>query len=366
MSDTARREHRLGPTTQAPRRDLARVVPGQPPGTLLPREGPSATVDRVQVIAYTRDRVTETEGKTLAEALAGAGTGIHWINIDGLDTELLREAGARFGLHPLALEDVLTAPQRPKVERYTDHYFLVLRMIRHVHEAHLEDEQVSVFFGRDWVVTIQERPGGDVFDPTRQAIRQARGRVREAGADYLAYLLVDAVVDAFFPTMEAISDRVETLETEALHPSPRTLPRLQRTRRTVLKLRRALWPSREAIAVFQREESPLIAAETRVFLRDSHDHAVQALELVEALRETMADTMEIYLSAQNQRLNEVMKVLTVIATLFIPLTFIASIYGMNFEVMPELRWRWGYPFALGLMAASAAGMLYFFRRKGWW
>ena len=156
-------------------------------------------------------------------------------------------------------------------------------------------------------------------------------------------MLLDAVVDALFPVMETISDRVETIEAEALHPRPRTLQRLQRTRRIVLSLRRAIWPSREAIAIFQREDNHLVSAETRVFLRDSHDHAVQALELVEALRETMADTMDIYLSAQNARLNEVMKVLTVIATLFIPLTFIASIYGMNFEWMPELHWRWGYP-----------------------
>ena len=205
-----------------------------------------------------------------------------------------------------------------------------------------------------------------MFEPVREAIRQARGRVREAGADYLAYLLFDSVVDALFPVMETVSDRVEAIETESLHPTPTTLQQLQRVRHSVLGLRRAIWPTREAIGVLQREESPLIAAETRVFLRDSQDHAVQALELVEALRETLADVMDVYLSAQNQRLNEVMKVLTVIATLFIPLTFIASIYGMNFKHMPELEWSWGYGGALGLMAVTASGMLVYFRRKGWW
>jgi magnesium transporter len=323
---------------------------------------------RIWVIAYTHDGVTETEGKTLDEALAAAGPGVRWINVDAPDATLLRELGTRFKLHPLALEDVLSAPQRPKVERYADHYFIVLRMQRCVipGESDIDEEQVSIFFGRDWVVTVQERPGGDVFDPVRESIRQARGRVRDAGADYLSYLLLDSVVDALFPVLETVSDRVEGLDTEVLHPTPRTLPKLQLVRRSVLGLRRAIWPTREAIGVLQREESALITAETRVFLRDIHDHAVQALELVESLRETLVDMMDIYLSAQNQRLNEVMKVLTVIATLFIPLTFIASIYGMNFEFMPELKWRWGYAYALALMATAAGGMMLFFRRRGWW
>jgi magnesium transporter len=322
----------------------------------------------VHVLAFTRDAVTETEGKTLDGALAAAGPGVHWINVDAPDAPLLHEIGVRFKLHPLALEDVLSVPQRPKIERYADHYFMVLRMLRSPKpgDAEVDQEQVSIFFGRDWVITLQERADGDVFDPVRDAVRQARGRVREAGADYLAYLLLDAVVDALFPVLEVVSDRVEAVESEALHPGPDTLPNLQRTRHTVIALRRAIWPTREAIALLQREENPLIQPETRVFLRDTHDHAVQALELVEALREMLADVMDIYLSSQNQRLNEVMKVLTVIATLFIPLTFIASIYGMNFENMPELRWRFGYGWALGLMAASTVIMLLFFRRKGWW
>jgi magnesium transporter len=350
------------------RRSLARIRPGSTPGTLPPPEPGTTTPRRIGVIAYTHDAVTETEGKTLEEALAAAGPGVRWINVDGADAPVLQRLGAHFKLHPLALEDVLTGPQRPKVERYTDHYFMILRMLRCTTpgQVDIDDEQVSVFFGRDWVITVQERPGGDVFGPVRDAIRQARGRVREAGADYLAYLLLDAVVDGYFPVLEAVSDRVEALEAETLAPSPPTLQALQHTRHTVLALRRAIWPTREAIGVLQREESPLISAETRVFLRDSHDHSVQALELVEAFREMLAGMMDVYLSVQNQRLNEVMKVLTVIATLFIPLTFIASIYGMNFEHMPELHWRWGYGWALGLMAVTAGGLLFYFRRKGWW
>ena len=338
------------------------------PGTLPPVDPDAAERRRITVIAYTHDAVTETEGKTLEEALAAAGPGVRWINIDGADAGVLERLGAHFKLHPLALEDVLSGPQRPKIERYADHYFMILRMLRlaSAGQPDVDDEQVSVFFGHDWVVTVQERAGGDVFEPVRDAIRQARGRVRQAGADYLAYLLLDAVVDGYFPVLEAVSDRVETLEAETLDGSPRTLQALQHTRHSVLTLRRSIWPTREAIGVLQREESPLIAAETRTFLRDSHDHAVQALELVEAFREMLAGMMDVYLSVQNQRLNEVMKVLTVIATLFIPLTFIASIYGMNFKHMPELDWPWGYASALGLMGLIAIGMLTYFRRKGWW
>ena len=338
------------------------------PGTLPPLDPAAAEGRRITVMAYTHDSVTETEGKTLEEALAAAGPGVRWINVDGADTGVLQRLGAHFKLHPLALEDVLGGPQRPKIERYVEHYFMILRMLRLASAGHAEidDEQVSIFFGRDWVITVQERPDGDVFEPARDAIRQSRGRVREAGADYLAYLLLDAVVDGLFPLLEAVSDRVEVLESETLAASPQALQALQHTRHTVLTLRRAIWPTREAIGVLQREENPLIAAETRMFLRDSHDHAVQALELVEALREMLGGMIDVFLSVQNQRLNEVMKVLTVIATLFIPLTFIASIYGMNFKHMPELEWPWGYGGALSLMALTAIGMLMYFRRKGWW
>jgi magnesium transporter len=368
MRVISRREPRQAAAPARRRRRLARVQPGTMPGTLPPPDPGAAARRRITVIAYTRDEVAESEGKTLEEALAGAGPGVRWINVDGADAGLLQRLGAHFTLHPLALEDVLSGLQRPKVERYTDHYFMVLHMLRCTTGVRpdVDDEQVSIFFGRDWVITVQDRPDGDVFEPVRDAIRQARGRVREAGADYLAYLLLDAVVDGLFPVLEAVSDRVEILESETLDGSARSLQELQHTRHVVLTLRRAIWPTREAIGVLQREESPLIAAETRTFLRDSHDHAVQALELIEALRETLAGMIDVYLSVQNQRLNEVMKVLTVIATLFIPLTFIASIYGMNFKHMPELDWRWGYASALGLMGLTAAGMVLYFRRKGWW
>jgi magnesium transporter len=238
-------------------------------------------------------------------------------------------------------------------------------MIRPRHEV--EEEQVSIFFGSDWVLTVQERPDGDVFDPVRDAIRHRRGHVRSAGADYLAYLLLDAVVDGYFPVLETLTERMETAQDDALaQPTDATLVRIQELRRDSLVLRRAVWPMREEIGVLQRDESGLIGKETKVFLRDAYDHAVQVLEMVEFLREGTASAMEVYLSAQNQRLNQVMKVLTVIATLFIPLTFIASIYGMNFEVMPELGWRYGYLWALSLMGGTLVVLALYFKRKGWW
>jgi magnesium transporter len=316
---------------------------------------------------FSRETLDERE-VSLDEALAATAPGmVTWINVDGLDAGVLTRLGEHFGLHPLALEDAMNVPQRPKAERYEKHYFVILHVLRHV-EPSLVDEQISVFFGDGWIVTLQERVEGDPFGAVRAAIRHGRGRARDSGADYLAYLLVDAVVDAFFPAIEWVSERLTALEQESISAAATTecLVKIQHVRHDLLAIRRAVWPAREEVGALIRDDAGMIAPETRVFLRDAYDHAVQALELVEALRETGTSVMEVYLSAQNQRLNEVMKVLTVMATLFIPLTFIASIYGMNFEVMPELKWRYGYLWALGLMAATAASLVVFFRRRGWW
>jgi magnesium transporter len=376
MTSPARRRRATRLASVTGRRRAAHIHPGTLPGTLTDEHPPHPA--RITVLSFTRETVDEREVSSVDEALALVSmTGVTWINVDGLLSPAdLSRLGARFGLHPLALEDVLHIPQRPKIERYDKHYFVVMRTMRArgdpagdaaAGEVGVEDEQVSMFFGHDWVATVQERAGGDVFGAVRDAIRQGRGRVREAGADYLAYLLLDAVVDAYFPVIEAVSERMQALEARAVEEaSPEVLVDILHLRHQLLTLRRAVWPMREEIGILQREESPLLTAETRTFLRDVHDHAVQALEIVESLRDTVVSTMEVYLSVQNQKLNEVMKVLTVIATLFIPLTFIASIYGMNFQHMPELTWRYGYASALGLMAITAAGMIAYFRRRGWW
>src|SRR6266478_5815822 len=339
-----RLKRRLSAGLGTRRSRVARVRPGAPPGTLVAAGAP--TPAHISVLAYNREGATERPDVGVDDALAAvAPGGVTWINVDGLG-----DPGVLARL----------------VERYDKHMFVVLRTMR-LADGEVADEQVSLFFGAGWLITVQERPDGDCFGLVREAIRQGRGRVREAGADYLAYLLIDSVVDAYFPVIEQFGERIQHLESAAIDdPNPIVLVQMQRLRHQLLTLRRAVWPMREEIGILQREESDLVAPETRIFLRDVYDHAVQALEIVESLRETAVSVMEVYLSVQNQRLNEIMKVLTVIATLFIPLTTIASIYGMNFRHMPELEWRYGYAWALGLMLVTAVAMLGFFKRKGWW
>jgi magnesium transporter len=347
------------------RRRVPRMRPGDAPGTLVTPETPAPV--RIRLMHYTNEAVTEADDESLDGCLAALDRpGVTWINVDGLGRpELLAALGERLGFHPLSVEDVVNVPQRPKVEGHPNYLLVVLRMLRLAEE--LREEQVSLFLGDRYVVTVQERADWDVFEPVRERIRAGRGRIRSAGADHLAYALVDAVVDGCFPVLEGLGERLDGLEDQAvLKGGEPVLGRIQSLRHDFLTLRRAIWPMRDAVAGLLREESRLVTAETRTYLRDCHDHAVQALDIVETDRETTAALMEIYLASQNQRLNEVMKVLTVIATLFIPLTFIASIYGMNFQHMPELGWRYGYAMALGLMALVAAGLLAYFRRRGWW
>jgi magnesium transporter len=329
--------------------------------------GASRAAARISIISFTATDVFENARASIDQALeAAARPGMTWINVDGFgDPEVLARLGQRFGLHPLALEDALSVSERPKIEVYSNHYFLVMRTVRL--SPDLEEEQVSMFFGAGFLITIQERSDGDVFEPVRDAIRKDRGRIRSRGSDFLAYSILDAVCDAFFPVIEALGERVDRLEDAALvNPSPATLREVQALRHDAQRMRHVVWPMREELAVLQREHTDHIAPETLVFLRDTYDHAIQSLEMIEAYRETISAIMEVYLSAQNQRLNEVMKVLTVIATLFIPLTFIAGIYGMNFQHMPELQWRSGYAATVALMLAVAGGMIVYFRRRGWW
>jgi magnesium transporter len=363
------------------RHRVARIRPGVPPGTLVTAE--AAERPALETITFSADGVERRRADTIDAALDRQASGaVTWLNIDGVgDASVFARLGERLGLHPLTLEDVVNVPQRPKVERFEKYLFVILRTMRlerppdatatdvDPRTAIIRSEQVSLFLGADWVVTIQERADGDSFGPVREAIEQGRGRVREAGADYLAYLLVDAVVDAYFPVLDALAERMHALEEEALAPSvglDEGLLALTRLRHDLVAVRRAVWPLREEVAVLQREETALISPESRVFFRDVYDHTIQALEIVESLRETAVSVMEVFLSSQNQRLNEVMKVLTVIATVFIPLTFIASIYGMNFKHMPELEWGYGYPLVLGAMGLVALGMIGYFKKRGWW
>lgn len=346
--------------------DKRHAAPGTAPGTLRPS---AQRVERVtlRVIRYSAEAFDEREVAGLEECAAlppPAAGGVTWIDVVGLhDAELVARLGETFGLHPLALEDVLNTGQRPKVDEFDDHLFCVLRDFDDGEV--LVSEQIALFLKPGLVLTLQERPG-DSFEPVRERLRRARGRIRAAGADYLAYALIDALVDQFFPLLERHGERLEALEDELIDaPTPDTLQRIYRLRRELLMLRRAAWPEREVIAALRREETTLVGREVRLYLRDVYDHAVQVLEILETYRELAGSMLDIYLSSLSHRMNEVMKVLTIIATLFIPLTFVAGVYGMNFDRMPELHWRWGYPASLLLMAGIAVGLIVFFRRRGW-
>lgn len=292
---------------------------------------------------------------------------VTWLDVDGLHRpELIEPVGNVLELHPLVLEDVVNTGQRPKFEDYAGYVFLVVRMLDYDQKAkQVTDEQLAVVLGPNWVLTFQERPG-DVFEPVRNRIRTGKGRIRRMGADYLAYCLIDAVVDHYFSVLELLGDQLEQMSDEIMgQPDQRLLKELHGLRQELLVLRRAAWPLRSMIHRMQQGQSELITDETGVFIRDAYDHTVQIIDTSETLREMTTDLRDIYLSNLSNRMNETMKVLTVIATVFIPLTFIAGVYGMNFAFMPELSWRYGYATILGLMALVAGGLVLFFKRRRW-
>lgn len=352
-----------------------RTPPGASPGTII--NDPSLPRPVMRVMAYGPGGCIEGECQSPDDAAALRGRHeVVWLNVDGLgDAATIMRIGELFGLHKLALEDVVHTHQRAKVEPYGDHLFVVCREVHVVDEPpHLETDQISMFLGPGFVVTFQEH-AGDAFDPVRERIRKVKGRICYAGPDYLAYALLDAIIDSYFPVLERYGERLEALEDETIELAGKaggreTVAKIHAIKRDFLTLRRAVWPLREAISTLVREQSPQITDDTRMFMRDCYDHTVQLIDMLETYRETGSDLMEVYLSSVSNRLNEVMKVLTIISTIFIPLSFIAGIYGMNFNTrhpmnMPELNWRLGYPWALMLMAGTAAVMLVFFWRRGW-
>jgi magnesium transporter len=346
-----------------------RTLPGAAPGTLV--IDPQAPHPVISVIAYGPDDLVEESNADPGSIRSYLGKWpVTWINVDGLgDADTINALGEIFELHPLVLEDVVHTHQRPKFEEYDSHAFIITRMPQ-LEEA-FRTEQVSIFLGADYVLTLQERPG-DCFEPVRKRLRNQRGLVRRQGADYLAYALLDAVIDSYFPLLEDYGERLDDLEAEiSERPGPATVARIQQTKHDLQALRRTIWPQRDTLNVLIRDRSPLISDDTRVFLRDCYDHSIHIMELVETYHEVAAGLIELYMSSVGHRMNEIMKVLTVIATIFIPLTFIAGIYGMNFNPaaspwnMPELNWYLGYPFALGLMVVVVLGMLFYFRRRHW-
>jgi magnesium transporter len=343
--------------------------PGTAPGTLVPVERPDAGPSRIKIIDYGPEHYEEKEAASIEEVFSYRDSStVTWINVDGLsDVPLLEKLGEHFGLHPLTLEDVLNCGQRPKIEDYGNYHFLVMKSLyrKEGKEEELEIEQISFFLAGNWIITLQEVPG-DSFEAVRERLRQGKGQIRAAGPDYLLYALIDALIDEFFPVLESYGERIEALEDEVVDkPEPETLNEIHRIKRELLLLRRTAWPERDVINSLQREEAGLITQGTRVFLRDCYDHTIQVIDMVETYRDLSSGLLEVYLSSNSNRLNEVMKVLTIISTIFIPLNFIAGLYGMNFSRMPELNSPWGYPSVLALMAVVAGGLVIYFRRKGW-
>ncbi len=338
---------------------------GARPGTWIP--SPEALPSRISVVRYGPDFLEELgdvePGQLSAELLRPPMT---WIDVQGLgDESVLRRLGDVFKLHPLALEDAVNVPQRPKYETFDAHQLFISRMARGDAQESLDIEQLSIFMGPGYVLTLQEHYG-DVFDPIRKRLRANKGPIRRTGPDYLSYALIDAVLDGYYPVVETIGERLHEIEEDILErPSPTVLQQVHVLRRQLLALRRAVWPQREAVAHLMREDNTVVSREVREYLRDCHDHAVQIVDVIETYRELAGNLMEIYLSGLSQRTNEVMKVLTIMASIFIPLTFIAGLYGMNFEYLPELHYRWAYPVLLGLMLTISLGMLFYFRRRGW-
>lgn len=317
--------------------------------------------------AYREAKITVEE---LESSLTGHGT--IWLNVDGCQTpEMIAELGRLLNLHELALEDVGNFNQRAKVDDYEDYMYIVLRMVDWSNTS--DTEQLSIFLGRNYVLTVQERNGGDCLDRVRHSLRKSLGGIRNKGADYLVYAIVDAVVDEYFPVVEKLGEQIEHLEDQILDAKwLKTGPsRIHAIKRRTQAIRRAIWPLRDAVNTLCRDTHPLITEHTRVYLRDCYDHAIRVLDLIETYRELSHDLMDIYLSTVNNRMNEIMKVLTIITSIFIPPTLIPGIYGMNFEPdrspwnMPELRWYYGYPFSLILMVVVSGALVYYLYSRGW-
>lgn len=346
-----------------------RNPPGSSPGTLI--VDPQAVRPTIKVIAYNSESEIEEPVQSIESIREYLlKWPVVWINVEGLgDAEVIRQLGVVFDLHRLAMEDVVNVHQRPKVEVYKNHYFLVARMAEL--QDKLETQQLSIFLGANYVLTFQEA-ASNRFDLLRNRIRDKGGRIRKSGPDYLAYAILDSCIDNYYPVLEKYGEELELLEDQVvIRPSPQFVTEIHEMKRDLLLLRRAVWPLREAISSLIREPLALITEETRVYIRDCYDHTIQVIDLLENYRDIAGDLMEVYLSSVSNRLNEIMKFLTIFTTIFSSLTFIAGVYGMNFNTgkspwnMPELNWRYGYIFALGLMAALAVAMLFIFRKKGW-
>jgi magnesium transporter len=341
---------------------------GLPPGTPVYVGERKDEKVRISVLDYDEVQYQEKEVKDVEECFPFKDTStVTWINVDGIHhVDIIEKIGKHFGLHPLIQEDIVNTEQRPKMEDFGSYIYIVLKMIYHdENDGEIKMEQVSLILGENYVISFQEKEG-DIFNHVRERLKNGKGRIRKMKADYLAYSLLDAVVDNYFFILEKTGEQIEELEDRVVsQPKPETLQEIHRLKRMMIFLRRSVWPLREVISNLERGESSLIQETSRIYLRDVYDHTIQVIDSVETFRDMLSGMHDTYLSSISNRMNEIMKVLTIIATIFIPLTFIAGIYGMNFQFMPELEWRWGYFAVWLIMVGVAVVMVGFFRRKKW-
>ncbi|MDA8105339.1 MAG: magnesium/cobalt transporter CorA [Nitrospiraceae bacterium] len=343
---------------------------GLPPGTLIHIGEKNNEEPKITIIDYDDSSFQEKAVEEISECYPFRNKlSVTWINVEGLHrVEILEKLGECFGLHPLVLEDILNTDQRPKMEDYGDYLYIVLKML-HFEEAKgtVATEQISIVLGEHFVISFQEGLAGDVFEPVRERLRSNKGRIRKLGADYLVYSLIDAIVDNYFDILERTGESIEDIEEKVLgNPSTATLNDIHFLKREMIFLRKAVWPLREVVSGLERGDSALVKGSTKVFLRDIYDHTIQVIDTIETFRDMASGMLDIYLSSVNNRMSAVMKVLTIIATIFMPLTFIAGVYGMNFKYMPELEWRWSYPVLWAIIVLIAASMVAYFKKKEWW
>ncbi len=341
---------------------------GLPPGSPVHVGEIKAEKIKITLIDYDNTNYEEREIENIEESFPFKETPtVTWINIDGLHkVDIIEKIGGHFGLHPLVQEDIVHTGQRPKFENLDEHIFVILKMFYYREDNdEVESEQVSIILGSNFVISFQEQEG-DTFNFVRDRLRKSKGRIRRMGADYLAYALIDSVVDNYFSILEKYGEKVEGLEEElTANPGIETLNTIHRLKKEIVLLRRSVWPLREVIGGLEREESELVSDAIMVFIRDLYDHTIQVIDSIDTLQEILSGLQDLYLSSVSNKMNEVMKVLTIFASIFIPLTFMAGIYGMNFEFMPELKLRWAYPALWVAMIVVALGLVAFFRRRKW-
>ncbi|UCD56205.1 MAG: magnesium/cobalt transporter CorA [Candidatus Hydrogenedentota bacterium] len=341
---------------------------GLPPGALVFVGEQKEEKARITVIDYDEKTYVEKDVDSVEDCYPFKDTQtVTWINVGGIhNIDILKKLGDCYGLHALVLEDILNTGQRPKIEDFENYLFVVLKMLYRDEKTNdIALEQVSIVLTQNVVISFQEREG-DVFVPVRDRIKGSKGRIRRMGVDYLAYALLDAIVDHYFVVLEELGEKIESMEEGLVaDPRPETLQAIYDMKREIIHLRKSVWPLREVVSSLERGEPQLIKDATQIYLRDLYDHTIQVIETIETFRDTVSGMLDIYLSSTSNRMNEVMKVLTIIATIFIPLGFVAGLYGMNFDNMPELHWRWGYLAALSVMILVGLSMLAYFKRKKW-